>query len=70
MTRSTDATDGRDIVKVKYAGESYNIPGIWIAGFCSRDGRHPLDAIRYWHEQAELEKVWQAQQARATDSGR
>lgn len=48
-----------DIVKVKYAGRSYEIPGIWVAGYC-RDGRTVFDAIKWWHYQAELERLWRA----------
>ena len=51
------------IVKAKYAGITYEIPDIWIAGFCHGRGRTLLDAIRWWHEQAEMEKSWREQHA-------
>ena len=54
--------------KVKYAGETYMIPDIWIAGFC-RNGRSIMDAIRHWHEQAQLEKLWLAQQEERRPAG-
>ena len=47
--------------KVKYAGETYDIPDIWLCGFTQdipgREPRTILDAIKWWHYQATLEKM-------------
>lgn len=53
-----------DIKKVKYEGQTYYIPGIWLYGFTQPGDRTILDAVKCWHEQAELEKLRQKQVAR------
>lgn len=38
-------------------GERYDIPEIWLAGFCQAHGHcHPREAIAWWHQQALMEK--------------
>lgn len=50
----------------KIEGQTYEIPEIWLAGITrARSDRPALtihEAIIFWHEQAQLEKVWQSQQ--------
>ena len=46
-----------DVIRATYAGQTYQIPGIWLAGYC-RNGRTVLEAIQWWHYQATLEKAY------------
>ena len=42
---------------VKYKGEEYDIPELWISGFlCVRPGLTLIDAIKHWHEQEMLDR--------------
>ena len=47
-------------------GETYEIPEIWIAGFCqTHRTRTTEDAVMYWHWQSQLAKADQAQNVAA-----
>lgn len=42
---------------VTYQGQTYEIPDIWLAGFCHGTGRTILEGIQWWAYQAELARI-------------
>lgn len=48
-------------VHVVYQDAVYEIPEIWMVGQTMTLGRTVLEAVRVWHEQAELAKAYREQ---------
>jgi hypothetical protein len=44
-------------------GHTYEIPEMWLAGFCRTNGCTVPDAFAWWHEQEKMEAAFQAQLA-------
>ena len=55
----------------KYAGQTYTIPQMWLAGFMSHHPEMSIpDVIQWWHDQAESEKIWRGQHVFADVAGK
>lgn len=50
---------------VIYQGQTYEIPDIWLAGFCHGTDRTILEGIQWWAYQAELARIEEENDARA-----
>ena len=49
-------------MKAKIEGREYNIPEMWLAGFCSH-GASIREAVLHWHEQALAAEKYEAERA-------
>lgn len=49
---------------VKYMGETYRIPEMWLAGWL-RSGRSVQAAVAFWHEQEMMEREFRRQRGLA-----
>lgn len=47
-----EESEMRDMITAKVDGRTYQIPGMWLAGFLrGRRGATVQDAVLWWHEQ-------------------